>query len=145
MNFNEKYTIDNNNVWNKPLWKFLDRYVCPCCNYPTLIGRNSYEICGLCFWEDDGQDENNANEVVGGPNQDYSLTEARNNFVQYLSMYRPADTTAFNRRNKDRIMEIKEIYDNLLKMETKTEMQIFKSELRKARKLEEKSVRDMTK
>jgi hypothetical protein len=145
MNSNERYSIDNNNVWKKPFKKFLDRYVCPCCNYPTLDERNSYEICGLCFWEDDGQDETNAHEVLGGPNQDYSLTEARNNFIQYLTMYRPTDTTAFDRRNKDRISEIKEIYDNLLKMETKTEIQLFKSELRKARKLEEKLVKGMIK
>jgi hypothetical protein len=144
MNFSEKYSIDNNYVWNRPFRKFLDRYFCPCCNYPTLNGRNSYEICGLCFWEDDGQDENNANEVLGGPNQDYSLTEARNNFMHYLTMYRPADTTAFNRRNKESLREIKEIYDNLLNMESNTDMQVFKTELRKARKLEEKLVKDMT-
>ena len=144
MNYNEKYLIENNNDLNKRFLKFHDRYVCPCCNYPTLSERNGYEICGLCFWEDDGQDDRNASEVLGGPNHDYSLTEAKNNFIQYLTMYRPSDTIAFNNRNKDRIKEIKEIYDNVLKMEIETEIHLIEGELRKARRLEEKLVKDTT-
>ena len=58
------------------------RFSCPCCGYPTLGGRAEYEICELCFWEDDGQDAPNADEVWGGPNHGYSLTEAQQNFEQ---------------------------------------------------------------
>ena len=29
--------------------------------------------------------------MVGGVNHDYSLTEARENFAQYVTMYRPTD------------------------------------------------------
>ncbi|MBW4450056.1 MAG: hypothetical protein KME38_25295 [Spirirestis rafaelensis WJT71-NPBG6] len=32
-------------------------YHCPCCSYKTLLERGGYEICPVCFWEDDGQDE----------------------------------------------------------------------------------------
>ena len=67
----------------------LSRYRCPCCGYPTLTERAAYEICELCNWEDDGQDEAAANEVWGGPNSDYSLAEARANFLQYRVMYAP--------------------------------------------------------
>jgi hypothetical protein len=28
--------------------------VCPCCDYLTLTERGQYEICEVCFWEDDG-------------------------------------------------------------------------------------------
>lgn len=67
------------------------RYPCPCCGYPMLSERGGYEICSLCGWEDDGQDDPHADEVWGGPNADYSLTEARDNFRRYLIMHRPAD------------------------------------------------------
>ena len=55
-------------------------YRCPCCGFKTLHGRSHYEICPVCFWEDDGQDEHDASEVRGGPNQELSLTAARENF-----------------------------------------------------------------
>ncbi|WP_243460725.1 CPCC family cysteine-rich protein [Paraburkholderia largidicola] len=34
----------------------------------------------MCFWEDDGQDDDDADEVLGGPNGDLSLTEGRANY-----------------------------------------------------------------
>jgi hypothetical protein len=65
------------------------RLNCPCCGYPTLPELNSYEICELCNWEDDGQDDETAQEVWGGPNSNYSLSEARKNFKLYRVMYEP--------------------------------------------------------
>ena len=29
-------------------------FACPCCNYLTLPVLGMYEICEVCFWEDDG-------------------------------------------------------------------------------------------
>ncbi|MFD7947021.1 CPCC family cysteine-rich protein [Streptomyces sp. NPDC059744] len=55
-------------------------YSCPCCGFVTLDERGSYEICPVCFWEDDGQDDQDADRVRGGPNGRLSLTEARRNF-----------------------------------------------------------------
>lgn len=66
----------------------MDRQPCPCCGYPTLEERCGWEICFLCNWEDDGQDDPRADEVWGGPNLDYSLTEARENFRNHYIMYR---------------------------------------------------------
>lgn len=62
-------------------------YTCPCCGYPTLSERGGYDICEICFWEDDGQDDPNADEVWGGPNKGYSLTKARENFASHQSMF----------------------------------------------------------
>jgi hypothetical protein len=42
-----------------------------------------YEICAVCFWEDEGQDDHDAGEIRGGPNRDLSLTQARRNFAAY--------------------------------------------------------------
>jgi hypothetical protein len=58
-------------------------YRCPCCRYKTLHERGGFEICPVCFWEDDGQDDDDADEIRGGPNGDLSLTGARENFGQY--------------------------------------------------------------
>jgi Cysteine-rich CPCC len=78
------------------------RETCPACGYPTISERAAYEICSLCAWEDDGQDDNPhrpegyhdyfaPGDVAGGPNHDYSLTEARENFANNVTSYRPAD------------------------------------------------------
>jgi hypothetical protein len=58
-------------------------YRCPCCKYKTLDERGGYEICDICFWEDDGQDERDANVVRGGANAALSLTQARENFQHF--------------------------------------------------------------
>ncbi len=64
---------------------------CPCCGYPQLTMDEAFEQCPLCCWEDDGQDDHNAAEVLGGPNCDLSLSEARRNFEVTLSMFRSDD------------------------------------------------------
>lgn len=56
---------------------------CPCCGYKTLSERSGFEICAVCFWEDDGQDDDDADEVLGGPNGDLNLTQARANFQEF--------------------------------------------------------------
>ncbi len=56
---------------------------CPCCGYPTLPEHGAFELCVLCDWENDFQDDADADEVLGGPNGDESLTEARVRFEQY--------------------------------------------------------------
>ena len=66
------------------------RYPCPCCGYPTLeIQVRGYEVCNLCGWEDDGQDDPHADEVWGGPNYELSLSQARSNFERYFDKYHP--------------------------------------------------------
>jgi len=49
---------------------------CPCCGYRSLSQRGRYEICKVCFWEDDGTDDL---DCVSGPNH-ISLRQARQNF-----------------------------------------------------------------
>jgi enoyl-CoA hydratase len=57
-------------------------YHCPCCRYPTLPSRGSFELCPICFWEDDGQDDHDAQRVRGGPNGLLNLEAARLNFAR---------------------------------------------------------------
>ncbi|WP_189486477.1 CPCC family cysteine-rich protein [Asticcacaulis endophyticus] len=62
--------------------------LCPCCKFPTLNARGPRgEICVICWWEDDGQDDHDANDVRGGPNGRYSLTAAHANFADHGHMY----------------------------------------------------------
>ena len=49
---------------------------CPCCDYYTLPERGRYDICRVCFWEDDGTLEDHASS---GPNH-MTLGEGRANF-----------------------------------------------------------------
>ncbi|MCC6575412.1 MAG: hypothetical protein IT462_16670 [Planctomycetes bacterium] len=58
-------------------------YACPCCGFLTLSERGGDEICEVCYWEDDGQDDHDADAVRGGPNSDLSLTQARANFREF--------------------------------------------------------------
>lgn len=32
-------------------------FTCPCCNYKTILEKGNYEICPICFWEDDGSND----------------------------------------------------------------------------------------
>lgn len=56
---------------------------CPCCRSLTLCGRGGFEICPVCYWEDDGQDDHDADDVRGGPNGTLSLSEARVNYQRH--------------------------------------------------------------
>ena len=51
---------------------------CEVCGFYTFknIERDSFEICSVCFWEDDGYNDN-PDEVRGGPNQDLSINQAK--------------------------------------------------------------------
>lgn len=62
----------------------IDLHTCPGCGYPTLTERGGYEICSVCNWEDDNQDDKEADEIRGGPNSNLSLTENRLNIGKEL-------------------------------------------------------------
>jgi hypothetical protein len=53
------------------------RVACPVCKCLTLPARGGYDICEVCFWEDDGTDDPDA---TGGPNGAVSLAAARANY-----------------------------------------------------------------
>jgi hypothetical protein len=59
------------------------RFACPCCRNLTLSERGGWDICPVCFWEDDGQDDHDAAVVRGGPNGALSLEEARRNYLAF--------------------------------------------------------------
>ena len=56
---------------------------CLCCGYKTLARPEAFELCQVCWWEDDGQDDADADVVRGTANGDLSLSQARTNFKLY--------------------------------------------------------------
>jgi hypothetical protein len=58
-------------------------YPCPCCGYLTLPTpeTDSYEICEVCFWEEN-EDQADDPDDADGPNH-VSLNEARANFAAF--------------------------------------------------------------
>lgn len=59
------------------------KYTCPCCGYKTLVEEPSgtYDICGICFWEDDDIQYNDPN-YEGGANVP-SLRQAQHKFIKF--------------------------------------------------------------
>ena len=59
------------------------RFACPCCGYLTLVEppTGTYDICTVCFWEDDGVQFRDL-DYEGGANK-VSLNQARENFQRH--------------------------------------------------------------
>jgi hypothetical protein len=54
---------------------------CPCCGYQTIAYRGNYDICRVCWWEDDGYDNESASAISGA--NKISLVEGRANFLKH--------------------------------------------------------------
>ena len=59
------------------------KYTCPCCGYKTLDEEppGTYDICSICFWEDDEVQYDDP-EYGGGANIP-SLRQAQKNYVLF--------------------------------------------------------------
>ena len=59
----------------------ISKYPCPCCGYVTLQdGPGGYDICPICFWEDD---LSQLRFPTGTGANKVSLIEAQNNFEAF--------------------------------------------------------------
>lgn len=58
----------------------MNKNTCPCCGYQTLDSDGDYEICTICFWEDDPFQKENVYDT--GANQ-IPLIEAQRNYSRY--------------------------------------------------------------
>ncbi len=81
-------------------------YPCACCGYRTVSEgtRDTYEICPICFWEDDPVQAKDPN-LAGGANEP-SLRTAQSNFEAIGACERDAlkhvrQPTAEDERVKD--------------------------------------------
>ena len=60
-----------------------DGYPCACCGFLTMseASHGTFEICPVCYWEDDELQFNNI-DYRGGANEE-SLRQARINFAEF--------------------------------------------------------------
>lgn len=60
-----------------------EKYTCPCCGFRTLDEPppGTFDICPICFWEDDNVQFHDPN-LAGGANQ-ISLHQARKNYQDF--------------------------------------------------------------
>lgn len=70
---------------------------CPCCGYRTLVEQRGYDICSVCFWEDDGTSDE---DKYSAPNR-MILKEARQNFKKLGVM----NQAFLNSVDPDRMMQ----------------------------------------
>jgi hypothetical protein len=59
-----------------------NRFRCPCCGYRTLAAPAALGLCPVCWWEDDGQEDADAEEVRLTVNGTLSLAQARLHFAE---------------------------------------------------------------
>ncbi len=65
-----------------------ERVACPCCGYRTLReGPGAYEVCAVCFWEDDDSEP----AAISGPNG-ISLIEGQQRYLS-RGFVHPEDRT----------------------------------------------------
>ncbi len=57
---------------------------CPICGYMTLEIRCYHDICSICFWQDDGQDNPEADRNYIGPNDTHSINSFRVEIYDWL-------------------------------------------------------------
>lgn len=60
-----------------------EKFACPCCGYKTFIEQpnGNYDICEVCFWEDDPIQLDDPN-YEGGANR-VSLRQGQKNFIEF--------------------------------------------------------------
>jgi hypothetical protein len=68
----------------------VHRESCPCCGRRTLEHISSWDICLVCWWEDEGVDNERANDFVSGANG-VSLAQARHAYL-VCGIYDPERT-----------------------------------------------------
>lgn len=61
----------------------IEKFACPCCGYKTFEEQpnGSYNVCQVCFWEDDPIQLDNPN-YEGGANR-VSLSQGQKNFIEF--------------------------------------------------------------
>lgn len=57
-------------------------YRCPCCGCRTLDAPGALLLCPVCWWEDDGQEDEDAGDVRLTVNGVLSLDEARKHYLE---------------------------------------------------------------
>jgi hypothetical protein len=57
-------------------------YRCPCCSCRTLEQPGAMGLCPVCWWEDDGQEDPDAEDIRNTVNGSLSLSDARHFYAE---------------------------------------------------------------
>lgn len=109
--FQNRRVAFNNYISHNGLQKRIT--TCPSCGFPTLHPPAIQEICDVCNWQNDGQDDADADSVAGGPNGKLSLTDSRIEFGLELDE-NGFDMNASIIRNPEIILTVLKEYDQKL-------------------------------
>lgn len=82
------------------------KYKCPCCGLYTLKepANGNYEICEVCFWEDDPLASEDVNSKSGA--NKVSLAQARKNYIEFGACTSEMKKYVRNPRKEERIKPI---------------------------------------
>jgi hypothetical protein len=88
----------------------VELFQCPCCDYFTLEERAAWDICPVCYWEDDGHDLDRL-DCPSGCNHGLTLRQGRENFrrlgacepkmIQYVCPAMEREQYTYNPRTLD--------------------------------------------
>lgn len=81
--------------------KIKTKFYCPCCGYDTFIEKptGTYQICGICFWEDDPVQFEDLN-FKGGANK-VSLIQGQRNFEKFGACEKDMETNVREPNDND--------------------------------------------
>lgn len=61
---------------------------CPCCDFYSLYNWSEYEVCPICYWEDDGSKDNNYSSANKSTLKEYRVNFfEKNNFEDLEKKY----------------------------------------------------------
>lgn len=60
----------------------MEKHTCPCCGYKTLNCTHEYDICPICYWEDDYLQFEDV-DLEGGANNRILLRQAQQNYMEF--------------------------------------------------------------
>lgn len=82
----------------------MGKYKCLCCGYRTLDERGGYDICPICFWEDEpGQREDDLDKKSGA-NHGLTMRQAKENYKRFGACEESMIKNV-RKPNEDEIME----------------------------------------
>jgi hypothetical protein len=114
----------------------VNKQKCPCCQLPTISTLSELEICSVCEWNDDGQNDDNQDDVIGGPNGKYSLAASRKNFKSNKSMYRKGDSNFPSNPGYLRLQEeLVDLYEEVSKGTNKVKLLKFIEDVERKRNI----------
>lgn len=88
--FQKNFALKISGKRTDPKYTNTLKNTCPVCGYLTLEERDAYDICAICFWEDDGSDDSELFSE-SGPNQ-MTLHEGREIFQEAKRKLMSANT-----------------------------------------------------